>query len=514
MHPGNAVRIRRFREGLMAFILCVLAAGCEREAEVYAPSYDFLSPCERPDRVAVTAVVAESLCGSIEVFEDRTAASGRKIDLNIMVIPAFDRLPKSDPIFFLAGGPGQAATEMGPFVAMRLTKLRQQRDIVLVDQRGTGRSNALDCEAEDDALEDMSISMEELLDEQLELVRQCLAGLDADPSLYTTPIAMDDLNDVRERLGFEKINLFGSSYGTRAALVYMRRHGQTVRSALLDGVAPLTMVIPRNVAVDANLAFKGVLRDCAASKTCASAFPNLEQDFDTLLDSLDPPPEFTFIHPRTGEQEEGVLHKLMVTRILRGVLYDRNLSSLVPFAIHRAAGGDYQPLVTLGLSFFGEESSMSVGMTASVLCAEDMTLVSDPRDSDTWFNNEIYRQLAPICEFWPKGDMPDGYFDAVASDTPVLLTSGKLDPITPPAYAIEAMRTLSNSEHVIVPGVGHGAVFDGCMPGVVQDFFETADPANLDTACASDLRRPAFFTRFTGVYNHGADAASAGEPDA
>lgn len=514
MRLSQTVRTSRLCECLAAVVMCFFVAGCERETEVYAPQYDFLTPCERPDRVAATAVVAESLCGSIEVYEDRAAASGRKINLNIMVIPAFDRLPKADPIFFLAGGPGQAATEMGPFVAMRLTRLRQERDIVLVDQRGTGRSNALDCEADDDALEDLSISMEELLNEQLQLVRDCLASLDADPALYTTPIAMDDLNQVRQHLGFEQINLFGISYGTRAALVYMRRHGESVRSALLDGVAPLTMVIPRNVAVDANLAFENVLRDCASSTTCAAAFPDLKQEFVTLLDSLEPPPAFTFTHPRTGEQEQGVLHKLMVTRILRGVLYDRTLSSLVPFAIHRAAAGDYQPLVTLGLSFYGEESSMSVGMTASVLCAEDMNLVSDAGDADTWFDNEIYRQLAPICEFWPKGDIPDNYFDAVESDTPVLLTSGKLDPITPPAYAIEAMRTLSNSEHVIVPGVGHGAVFDGCMPGVVKDFFDTADPRGLDSACASDLRRPPFFTRYTGVYNPRADDAPVEEPGA
>ena len=489
----------------LAFALfCITLAGCEREAEVYAPNYDFLSPCERPSRVATTAIVAESLCGTIEVHEDRERADGRSIDLNIMVIPSYDRLPEPDPIFFLAGGPGQAATEMGPFVAMRLAKLRQDRDIVLVDQRGTGKSNALDCVPESDALEDMTMSIEELLTEQLELIRECLDGLDADPALYTTPIAMDDLNEVRERLGFDAINLFGISYGTRAALVYMRRHAASVRTALLDGVAPLTMVIPRNVAIDANAAFESVLRDCAASSTCARAFPDLEAEFEGLLAALDPPPAFRFTHPRTGERENGVLHRVMVTRIIRGVLYDRSLSSLIPLAVHRAAVGDYQPLITLGLAFYGEESSMSVGMTASVLCSEDMNLVTSAGDADTWFDNEIYRQLQPICEFWPRGTVPEGYFAPVTSNIPVLLTSGKLDPITPPAYAIEAMATLPNSEHIIVPGVGHGAVFDGCVPDIVAEFFETADPGSLDIACASDLKRPPFFTRFTGVFNDGA----------
>ena len=494
-------------------VACVLLTGCERESHVYAPNYDFLTPCERPDRVEATAIVTESRCGTVTVFEDRVAQIGRKIDLNVMVIPAYDRLPKPDPIFFLAGGPGQAATEMGPFVAMRLAGIRQERDIILVDQRGTGSSNALDCEEEDNDFDVMSLSIDEMLDEHLELMRSCLAELDANPALYTTSIAMDDLNEVRETFGFEKINLFGISYGTRAALVYMRRHETSVRSALLDGVAPLTMVIPKNVAVDASLAFQSILRDCANSATCSRAFPDLEAEFDALLASLNPPSEFTFTHPRTGEMEAGVLHKLMVTRILRGVLYDRTLSSLVPFAIHRAAAGDFQALVTLGISFYSEESSMSAGMTASVLCAEDMTLVTNAGDAGTRFDNEIYHSLAPVCEFWPKGAVAADYFEAVESDVPVLLTSGKLDPITPPAYAFEAMRTLSNSEHVIVPGVGHGAVFDGCMPGVIKEFFVTADPAGLDTTCAADLRRPPFFTRFTGVYNVTTDEGTA-EPRA
>ena len=498
-HTFDSLTTSPWRLALVAF--CLALAGCERQAEVYEPNYDFLTQCERPDRVAATAIVAESLCGTIDVYEDRESQSGRKIALNVMVIPSYDRLPKPDPIFFLAGGPGQAATEMGPFVAMRLSKLRQDRDIVLVDQRGTGKSNALDCIPDSDVLEDLSMSLEELMNEQLDLIRECLADLDANPALYTTPIAMDDLNQVRERLGFKAINLFGISYGTRAALVYMRRHGDSVRTALLDGVAPLTMVIPQNVALDANAAFETVLRDCAASATCAGAFPNLADEFETLLASLDPPPHFTFAHPRTGEVEEGILHPLMVTRIIRGVLYDRGLSSLIPLAVHRAAAGDYQPLLTLGLAFYGEESSMSVGMTASVLCSEDMNLVTSALDDDTWFENEIYRQLQPVCEFWPKGTVSEGYFAPVSSDKPVLLTSGKLDPITPPAYAIEAMATLPNSEHVIVPGVGHGAVFDGCMPDVVAEFFDTADPKGLDVACASDLKRPPFFTRFTGVFN-------------
>lgn len=487
----------------IAFLGALLLPGCERaqEGQTYAPNYEALGQCERPTRPILTSIVAGSLCGTISVFEDRDAQAGRKIDLNVMVIPAFDRLPQPDPVFFLAGGPGQAATEFGPYVAQRLFRLRQDRDIVLVDQRGTGKSNALDCVPDTDITEDITLPIEQIVEHQIESVRNCLATIDASPALYTTPVAMDDLNEVRERLGFGEINLFGISYGTRAALVYMRRHGETVRSALLDGVVPLTMRIPQNVAVDAQTAFDSVVGDCSKSPTCNEAFPDLRGDFDTLLDHLATPQPFTFVHPHTGVPEAGILHRVTVTRLLRGVLYDRTLSSLIPLAIHEAAAANYQPLVTLGSSFYGDENPMSIGMTASVLCSEDMQLTDGPNDHALDFDNEIYRMLAPICEFWPRGDLPDNYFDAVSSDVPTLLTSGALDPITPPAYAIEAMQTLSNSMHIIVPGVGHSAVFAGCMPDLVVDFIETADPKSLDDACTADLKRPPFFTRFTGLFN-------------
>ncbi len=487
---------------IRTFALSLLLCGCELgvdQSTLVNPNYDLLTNCARPEQAAITGIVLESLCGVVSVYENRESQAGRKIDLNIMLIPATTAVVKPDPIFFLAGGPGQSAGQTGPYLFSRLGRLRRERDIVLVDQRGTGESNSLACLPETDfgLLDDISI--EEMEAAQTLMLKKCLVEFDAEPSLYTTPIAMDDLDEVRRVLGYRQINLFGMSYGTRAALVYLRRHGDTVRSAVLDGVAPLSMSVPANIAVDAQSAFDILLKDCIKQTGCAEAFPNLLEHFHALVQHLAVSPRTaTISHPRTGEQITGPVHAVIVNRLIRAVMYDRTLSSLVPLAIEEAYQGNFQPLTTLAYSFSGENTQMSNGMMASVLCAEDMRRVSQPNDTDD-FENVIFSSLSSICEYWPKGNIPDNYFDPVTSDVPILLLSGKFDPVTPPKYAWNAAETLSNHEHIVVPGVGHGTSLQGCVPDILEAFFESANPKGLNIGCVSDLSRPPFFTSFAGA---------------
>jgi pimeloyl-ACP methyl ester carboxylesterase len=485
----------------LCLALCLLVSGCEfgsDQRNQVTPNYDLLGDCERPELPQVTAIVADARCGTISVWEDREAAQGRRIDLNVMLLPATTAVVKPDPIFFLAGGPGQAAVDAGPYVFSSLYKLRRERDVVLVDQRGTGKSNSLACVTESYDLSQFDKTLEEATREEIEHLKDCLQTLDANPALYTTPIAMDDLNEVREALGFAEINLLGGSYGTRAALVYIRRHGDTVRSAVLDGLAPLTMTIPANVAHDAQAAFQQLLADCAAQAGCAQAFPDLEQHFRALVQRFrDEPRQVEFVHPRTGERRIGKLDPLMFNRLIRSVMYERTLSSLLPLAIEQAYKDNFEPLLTLGFTFTGEDPKMSVGMMASVLCSEDMQRVSQANHSED-FDNQIYSALAPICEFWPQGVIPESYFQAVASEIPTLLLSGKLDPITPPKYGWEAAATLSNSEHIIVAGVGHGVMTQGCVPDILAEFYDSPEPATVKAACTANLVRRDFFTGFAG----------------
>lgn len=486
----------------LILLTSILLSGCELHVDPsseVAPNYTLLSACDKPENSLLANIIEESLCGTISVFEDRSTMSGRKIDLNIMLLPATTSVVRPDPIFFLAGGPGQSAVSSGPSLFYRLHKLRRERDIVLVDQRGTGKSNSLACELDISMLEQLNLTIDEVTALQLEKLKKCLPEYDANPALYTTPIAMDDLNEVRETLGYDKINLLGISYGTRAGLVYLRRHGDTVRSAVLDAVVPMTMAIPENIAIDAQSAFNKLLEDCERQPGCQQAYPDLGIHFKDLVKRLEiSPEEIAITHPRTGVVTSGTIDPLLISRLTRGIMYDRTLSRLLPLAIEEAFKGNYQPLSTLAYTMNGEDNQLSTGMMVSVLCAEDMKLVHSPNNAAD-FDNPLYHLVAAACEFWPAGSVADDYFTPVTSDVPVLLTSGTLDPITPPRYGWEAAATLSNSEHLVVPGVGHGTVIAGCMPDVVSDFFDKPDPRNVKATCSMNLHRPPFFTSYAGA---------------
>ncbi len=247
--------------------LLLAAAACKPSPTAKRPSRIALTPCR------LEGVTREAVCGDYEVFEDRAKQSGRKIALHLAVIPALAPSPEPDPFVMLAGGPGQAATEAIAKVLPAFERISRRRDIVLVDQRGTGRSNPLDCETEDaHASLDEQLSSEQM---DPEAIARCVKGYDADVRLYTTPVAMDDLDEVREALGYEKVNLWGGSYGTRAALVYLRQHGDRVRSVVLDGVAPTGMVLPVSFAQDGQRALTLLLDACAKDPACGKAFPNL-----------------------------------------------------------------------------------------------------------------------------------------------------------------------------------------------------------------------------------------------
>ena len=487
--------------------LLLIAAGCEFgviQAPLKQPNHSFLSDCDRPDLAQASAIVADALCGTLDVLENPENPVGRVIPLNIMLLPATSTVTKPDPIFFLAGGPGQSAVDAGVFIFSSLDETRRDRDVVLVDQRGTGKSHPLSCDFSDENHNFIKTS-DQLLETSIQLMKACLMAYDADPAYYTTPIAMDDLNEVRAYLGYQSINLLGVSYGTRAALVYMRRHGNTVRSAVLDGLVPTTMQIPANIAIDADAAFEKLLEDCHKQEGCNDAFPLLAAHYDSLTNRLQRAPEkISLPHSRTGEHLEVSVDAKMLSGVIRNVLYDRLLSTLIPLAIHEAYEGNYQPLASLALVFEPERPIIDSGMMASVLCAEDMRLTKSA-NATSRFNNQIHDLLKPICNFWPQGDIPNDYFTPVNSDVPTLLLSGALDPVTPPKYAWEASATLSNTQHVVVAGVGHGVATQGCVPEIIASFFSNPTPADVNAGCTANLKRLAFFTSFAGPVSFSED---------
>lgn len=488
--------LRFYTAWLAAFVL--LLAACNANPAPPTPQGEpaiKLEPCLLSAPGIPGQVRAE--CGKLSVFEDRAAGAGRMIELNLAVVPAVSRSPAPDPLFFLTGGPGQAATESYPLMSEAFNRINQKREIVLVDQRGAGKSNPLACEE----MEQEPEPGEDLAPWLL----ACLAKIDGSPALYTTPIAMEDLDQVRAALGYEKINLYGVSYGTRAALTYLRQYPQRVRAVILDGVVPQDEALGIDVARDAQRALNMIFERCADDSACTQAFPNLDASFEALLASLDARPvEVSLPHPTSGEMETLTFTREMMGSAVRLLSYAPETAALLPLLIHTAhARQDFSLLAAQYLIVAGQlEESISSGMGYSVLCAEDLPFIdweeAERRNAGSYLGNQETDLLYKVCQVWPRGDIPAGFKEPVQSEVPVLLLSGDSDPVTPPENAEEAARTLPNSLHVVVPGQGHNVVFRGCVPRLSTAFIEAGSVQGLDTSCADQFQPAPFFINFSG----------------
>ena len=465
----------------------------EEPDEESAEAESIVSPCPPGEGVE------GGLCGTLEVPEDRANPEGRTIALNILVVPAAEQGGEPDPVFFLAGGPGQAATDLAPLLRRAVPDLFLRRDFVFVDQRGTGDSNPLTCDFLEERVTYFDSVPEELSEADW---RECLDSLDADPEHYTTPVAMDDLEAVRVALGYGPINVWGGSYGTRAATVFLRRHPQNVRTAILDGVAPVDMRIPLYFAEDGQRALTLLIESCAADAACDARFPDLAISIETLLASLDqdPPPSYRVRHPRTGDWQEIPIGREVVAGVLRAVLYNPASTSIIPLMVESALDGDFGPILVFADPVAGPQ--LAIGMFLSVLCAEDVPFLTADEAAqaaeESFLDTLMAEQMQEACAVWPRGEIPPGYREPVASDAPVLILSGELDPVTPPRWGDHAAATLPNSRHLIVPGTGHGAMMAGCAPELIGEFLDTADPAALDADCLSGISRPPFWRSATG----------------
>jgi pimeloyl-ACP methyl ester carboxylesterase len=457
------------------------------QAAAPAPGRLALAPCG--------SAMPGAQCGTLEVFENRATRAGRKIGLKVVVLPASgpDRAP--DPIFFFAGGPGDSATSAAPWIGRELGGLH--RDIVLVDQRGTGGSHSLDCELF--AVDDLQSYLGDFLPP--EAVKRCRAALekDADITQYTSSIAMDDIDDVRAALGYEKVNLWGVSYGTRAALVYLRQHGDRVRTVTLQGVMPPTEPMPLHLARDAQRALDGVLADCAADTGCAAAFPNAKAEAAAVFASLDKGPARTqVLDPRNGEARTVLISRDLVAEAIRYLTYEVGPASLVPALLHQAHQGDFAPIAEFALLARQRiVTGSGMGLYLSITCAEDLPRIEESQAMaearGTFLREYRYLQQRRACTLWPQAKVPAGSAEPVRSEAPVLLLSGQWDPATPSYHAAEAARTLPASLHVVVP---HGAhAFDGlqgieCVQRLFTDFIVRGSAKGLDTSCVAGVKRP------------------------
>lgn len=494
--------------GVMASILC---AACSAPAPDAANKADAatrhhgtiaFTPCTLSGAVASQNVQAQ--CGTLSVAEDPAKPEGRHIDLRIAWLEADDTaadLP--DPVFFLAGGPGQAASEVAQPVSTALREVRRKRDVFLIDQRGTGGSNPLTCLGADGKELAVDENAEPTAANMADYAARCAASLEgrADPRFYTTSQTIDDLDAVRAALGAQQLNLIGGSYGTRVAQQYAARYPQHVRSVVIDGVVPNDVVVGGDFANTFEDAIVLQSAQCIKDAACAKRFPvNTRTQLRTVMDALAAAPvSVDYRDPATGEARRDVLSPDSVIGLAFAFSYMPELSSLLPVVLDEAAQGRYAPLAALSRNAGRSMGlQLSRGLQWSVICAEDQPRYQPPAASDRLLGPQVVDMLFAACPVWPHGQAAEGMTAAFKSDLPVLLLSGELDPVTPPRYAEQVLPGLPNGRHLVAKGQGHGTINAGCMPRLLGQFIANGDAKALDATCLDTLSNVPAFTSFNG----------------
>ncbi|MDT9001620.1 alpha/beta fold hydrolase [Paucibacter sp. APW11] len=477
---------RRQPTRLLAFAMVAMITGQAAAAAATVPAST--TPCR------IDGVPTELQCGVLKRALDPARPQGTQIDVHYVIAPAMARNKQPDPVLVLAGGPGQSAISLAGSVLPRLSRLNNRRDIVLIDQRGTGKSAPLMCPDES------KLPLAEGLNQQLQLQRlqQCRESLEklpyGDLRFFTTSIAMQDFDAVRDQLGVAQWNLYGASYGTRAALEYQRQFPEHVRRNVIDGVAPPDMVLPASTSSDIQAALDAVFAACEKESACQARYPRLREQWRALLASL--PRQISLAHPSTGEPQQLTLHRSAVLNAVRSPLYMPVIASGLPAAIQAASAGRFEGLLGLsGVLASGRGSRMATGMHFSVVCAEDMPRLSQSRDlpgADIGRNDiELYTE---VCKTWPRGEVQPAFYTMPPARTPVLLLSGGADPVTPPRHGERAKAALGAlAKHLVVPASGHGVLTLGCMRDQMFRFIdarEDAEALKVDAGCAAQMPRP------------------------
>lgn len=436
-------------------------------------------------------------CGTLQVPENYSLAKGKKIALNFAVLPAIDSSQNKTPLMFLAGGPGQASVELAAHIFKTFNEIRKSHDIILVDQRGTGKSAPLECD------ENSVRNVYEIIPEDFsqQEITDCIAQFKGDLSQYNSENAIRDFDAVRAALGHEQINIYGGSYGTRAGLVYMRMFPDSLKSVVLDSVGPIEVPIG-TFGKSAARSFKLLLENCQQDKSCADAYPELSEEFNAVIARLTKQPvKLEIAHPRLGTKTDFILSKSKFISNLRMQLYSMETRTLVPLVIHQAFLGNYQPMV--GLIAMSEGGmGMYVGLTLNIVCNEDLPKITDEMftaDANNSFGgSDSHNAWLQACPLWPKYSVSEEFYQSVTANIPTLILSGNLDPVTPPSNGDKSAATLPNNHHIVANNSAHIVASTSCGINIVNEFLTTLDAKNLDESCLSEQKSETFMTHLNG----------------
>jgi pimeloyl-ACP methyl ester carboxylesterase len=365
-----------------------------------------------------------------------------------------------------------------------------------------GTSHPLKCEGPELSGEGI---LSDFSDQQIRAyLDKCLASLDADVTLYTQELANQDIHEILIALGYERTNIYGGSWGTRAAQLYSQQFPWHVRSMILDGSAPPENKVPLFASEDAEQALQLTFQDCTADQNCNAAFPDLEGKFRQALERLGKDGiQVTMDDATTAESITFTLTRDNFVNGLRGILYVPDFVRLLPMIIDQAARGQYKALSGVS-SYFAiqQQDTMAVGASLSILCSEELARISDEevnQVSQTGFVGSAFIDLyRNACSIWPRAEVPAVYSDFRKLDIPVLILSGELDPVTPPRWGKEMAEYYPNSLHLIANDTGHNVAPAPCANELMEQFISEASTANLDGSCLLEIKRPSFFTSPSG----------------
>ena len=501
---ASRLLVRRSAPAALAAVLlaaCTSGTALGPTAQVSpSPSEQASVPPRYLDGVAMDSCMNAGIparCALVSVPEDRARSADRRLRLLVVVYPATDPAPRPDPVFFLAGGPGGSASATFSYALEAFPELHRARDFVLVDQRGTGQYGAIQLPPIPDTT---GLNRDQLVDGVQSYVSAGLQTVDADPRLYTSWIAADDLDQVRDALGYDQVNLFGGSYGATMAQVYLAAHPEHVRTVTLTGVSLLDVPMFEHAAVGAQEALDKVFARCDADTACHAAYPNLRSDFASALAAVTASPVTTGVmNPRTGTPL--VLDPVSFADAIEDFTVTVDLAAKLPRAIHHAAQGDFDDVAATLKLFMGpaESDNARLLMSLTIRCSEAWARwdpAATARNSAGAYAAESITTKAALmeaaCSQVPTAAVPAADGRAVRSDKPVLLLVGGADPADPPENSIDAPVELPNSVTAVFPAGGHCVETYGCAPAMMTDFIVAGTAKGLDVSCAARAPIPSF----------------------
>ncbi len=444
-------------------------------------------------------------CASVQVPLDPDNEAAGQQTIAIARIKSRRQSGNKDALTMIAGGPGQSAIESFPAIAFAFRHIMRDRDLILVDQRGTGDSGSLQCpEEHNSGTLDTGAALETDLDEISAQSLECLQSLTQDTRLYTTSVAVRDLEDIRIQLGITQWNLYGISYGTRVAMHYLRRYPTAVRTMTLDAIVPPQLSLGPDIGPFAQQSLEKIFQRCEDDKGCGDAFGNLTAPTLALLDELeDTPRTITYEDIATGQLTTKTFTRNQLAATLRLMSYSSQTAAILPSMLFDAIeNGNLAPLARQAeMQNTSLGQTLSTGMHHAVVCTEDVPFFADTDDAATqasYLGDDIIGGIQATCKNWPAGIMDEQFKQPLESDTPTLILSGGADPITPPVYGELAMQTLGNAKHIVNESQSHMQAPFGCMPSLLAQFVETADAQSIDTECLQRLRPTPFFVDANG----------------